>query len=224
MEFLYALISKLKENYIFILLVFLLIVINDAIILGDFYALKTHEVKLKSSSEDITKESIINESIFVDIKGEVKNPGVYSVNNSMNVNDVIKLAGGLKKNASTYDINLSKKVSDQMVIVISSKNKINKKVDNNEIVINNDAKITNEETAVISTDISNNKELPGHTLVNINTASLEQLLTVSGIGQSKADAIIKYREINKFNSIEDIKNVSGIGESLFEKIKDYITI
>ena len=61
-------------------------------------------------------------------------------------------------------------------------------------------------------------------LVNINTASKEQLMNLNGIGESKAIAIIEYRNINKFNKIEDIMNVSGIGESAFAKIKEYITV
>ena len=62
-------------------------------------------------------------------------------------------------------------------------------------------------------------------LVNINTASKEELLTITGIGDSKAEAIISYREENgDFKAIEDIKNVSGIGDSLFEKIKEFITV
>ena len=63
-----------------------------------------------------------------------------------------------------------------------------------------------------------------NSLISINTASLEELKTLPGIGESKANSIIKYRETSSFNTIEDIKNVSGIGESLFEKIKDYITV
>ena len=63
------------------------------------------------------------------------------------------------------------------------------------------------------------------TKVNINKASKEELLSLNGIGESKALAIIEYRTINgRFNSVEEIKNVTGIGEALFEKIKDYITV
>lgn len=56
-------------------------------------------------------------------------------------------------------------------------------------------------------------------VININTATKEELMSIKGIGESKANAIIEYRKVNKFNSIEDIKNVSGIGDNTFEKIK-----
>ena len=216
MEFLYALILKIKENYYFILIFILLIVINDAIILSDFYSLKNNEVKiidntkLKETVKDDTKD------LFVDIKGEVKKEGVYKVTSGMTVNDVIKLAGGLKKSAFTKNINLSKRVFDEMVIIVYSKSSLNNNVNNNK----NDALIKNEEKALISSSNSSSNL----SLVNINTATIEELLTLSGIGNSKAEAIIKYRESNKFNTIDDIKNISGIGDSLFEKIKDYISV
>lgn len=216
MEFLYALILKIKENYYFILIFILLIVINDAIILSDFYSLKNNEVKiidntkLNETVKDDTKD------LFVDIKGEVKKEGVYKVTSGMTVNDVIKLAGGLKKSASTKNINLSKRVFDEMVIIVSSKSSLNNNINNNK----NDALIKNEEKALISSSNSSSNL----SLVNINTASIDELLTLSGIGNSKAEAIIKYRESNKFNTIDDIKNISGIGDSLFEKIKDYISV
>ena len=216
MEFLYALILKIKENYYFILIFILLIVINDAIILSDFYSLKNNEVKiidntkLNETVKDDTKD------LFVDIKGEVKKEGVYKVTSGMTVNDVIKLAGGLKKSASTKNINLSKRVFDEMVIIVYSKSSLNNNVNNNK----NDALIKNEEKALITSSNSSSNL----SLVNINTASIDELLTLSGIGNSKAEAIIKYRESNKFNTIDDIKNISGIGDSLFEKIKDYISV
>ena len=216
MEFLYALILKIKENYYFILIFILLIVINDAIILSDFYSLKNNEVKiidntkLKETVKDDTKD------LFVDIKGEVKKEGVYKVTSGMTVNDVIKLAGGLKKSAFTKNINLSKRVFDEMVIIVYSKSSLNNNISNNR----NDALIKNEEKALISSSNSSSNL----SLVNINTATIEELLTLSGIGNSKAEAIIKYRESNKFNTIDDIKNISGIGDSLFEKIKDYISV
>ena len=138
----------------------------------------------------------------------------------MTVNDVIKLAGGLKKNASTDNINLSKKVFDQMVIIVYSKN-INKDKSYSSNLVN-DALIKNEESALITNMDSTTQNTSK--LVNINTATIDELLNLTGIGQSKADAIISYRNNSHFNSIEDIKNVSGIGDALFEKIKDSITV
>ena len=137
------------------------------------------------------------------------------------------MAGGLKEDADTSIINLSKKVTDEMFIVIYTKDEIKKykeqtisteeiqkKIEEEILVIdkNNDAEVIHEE---------NNDS----NLVNINTATKEELLKISGIGDSKADSIIKYRKENgNFKLIEDIKNVSGIGEALFEKIKEYITV
>ena len=69
-----------------------------------------------------------------------------------------------------------------------------------------------------------NRIIEENKLVNINTATIDELQTIKGVGESKAKSIIEYRKENKFIKIEDIKNVSGIGDSLFEKIKDYITI
>lgn len=216
MEFLYALILKIKENYYFILIFILLIIINDAIILSDFYSLKNSEVKISENTKLNETVKDDTKDLFVDIKGEVKKEGVYKVTSGMTVNDVIKLAGGLKKSASTKNINLSKRVFDEMVIIVYSKSSLNNNVNNNK----NDALIKNEEKALISSSNSSSNL----SLVNINTASIDELLTLSGIGNSKAEAIIKYRESNKFNTIDDIKNISGIGDSLFEKIKDYISV
>ena len=216
MEFLYALILKIKENYYFILIFILLIVINDAIILSDFYSLKNSEVKISENTKLNETVKDDTKDLFVDIKGEVKKEGVYKVTSGMTVNDVIKLAGGLKKSASTKNINLSKRVFDEMVIIVYSKSSLNNNINNNK----NDALIKNEEKALISSSNSSSNL----SLVNINTATIEELLTLSGIGNSKAEAIIKYRESNKFNTIDDIKNISGIGDSLFEKIKDYISV
>ena len=87
-----------------------------------------------------------------------------------------------------------------MVIVIKSKN-------NEEVYIDSDV------------DINNNNQL-----IDINTCTIDELLTLPGIGESKANNIIEYRKKNKFNTINDIMNVSGISESLFNKIKEYIKV
>ena len=139
---------------------------------------------------------------YVDIKGEVKDPGVYKLKEGSRVIDAINASGGLKENANTYSVNLSKKITDEMVIIVPS-NSENTNVSNNTITQNT----------------------KNSSLVNINTATTKELLSITGIGESKASNIVKYREENgNFSSIEDIKNVSGIGDSLFEKIKKYITV
>ena len=188
-----------------------------------------------NATKDIIKENKIEknkvedkkEFYFVDIKGAVNNPGVYKLQEDSRVIDVIDISGGLKDNADTSNINLSKKIFDEMFIIIYTKDEIekykketistreiNKKLENQILNIdkNNDAQILNNSS-------SKNEK------VNINEATKEELQKINGIGEGKADNIIKYRNENGiFNSIEDIKNINGIGESLFEKIKDYISI
>ena len=91
--------------------------------------------------------------------------------------------------------------------------------------------IVNNQDDSLGTGVENIPSLKEHEentsnkLININTCSKEDLLTLNGVGSSKADKIIEYRnQFGYFKTIEDIKNVSGIGDSAFEKIKDYITV
>ena len=185
---------------------------NEEVI--DIFKDKEDEVVVEEESEILKEEE---EKIVVDIKGMVANPGVYEVSSSSRVNDVIELAGGLLENADTSLINLAKIVSDEMTIIIYS---------NEEVLLKYKEEVCVCDCPLISNDacIESGSEDSG-ALVNINTASKEELMTVSGIGEAKAESIIKYREDNgSFSAIEDIMNVSGIGESLFEKIKDYITV
>lgn len=174
-----------------------------------------------------------SKEFYVDIKGAVKKPGVYLVNENTIIKDVIEMAGGLKSTATTDNINLSQKVTSEMVIYICTKTELKKQKENqttttttqtttsssaNEYTTNNQ----NVTSACDPGNVSTNTEQK--TLVNINTASKEELMTIPNIGASKADSIIVYRTENKFTKIEDIMNVSGIGETLFVKIKDYITV
>ena len=204
--------------------------------------------KDNSKIEDLSNENIINK-IKVDIKGSVKRPAVYEIENNKNVSDLIEMAGGLTKNATTDNINLSRKLEDQMVIRISNKSELKKKDTPlisecvcNEVEIkkceeNAITKINGENVNTIITnqeeskyDNSNIKKEDSSVetstnLISLNNASKEQLMTLTGVGESKALAIIEYREKNNgFKNIEEIKNVSGIGDALFEKIKDNITI
>ena len=197
-----------------------------------------NEITIIDETEEKTVE---NKKINIDIKGAVKNPGVYEVEEDTIINEVITLAGGFNSNAYKNGINLSKKVSDEMVIYVYTKTEIKEqeanKIEN--ITISTETCSTpdysicecvEEKESIIETkpnvsDSSNNEIEEETKTVNINTALKEELTTLSGIGESKAEAIISYRKENgSFTNIRDIMNVSGIGEALFAKIKDYITI
>ena len=176
-------------------------------------------------NEDITLNitttisTTTKEKMYVDIKGSVNNPGVYEFNENDRVIDAIELAGGLTKNANTSNINLSQKLTSEMVIYVYS----NSEIKNNEKTLSCN---TICETNVIEVNncVSSNTN-DSSSLININTATVDELTSISGIGESKAKSIIEYREANgNFKSIEDLKNISGIGDSLFEKIKDKITV
>ena len=191
-----------------------------------------------AQTEDIVKEDIVESNsnkeknstmIMVDIKGAVKKPGVYEVNTSYRVIDVIKKAGGLNSNANTNYINLSSKVSDEMVIWIYTKNEIDKlKLEQSStkyMIESCNCPVVDNTTCLNSNNNTSNKNDTSNKLININSANEDELLSITGIGESKAKNIIDYRNKNgKFNTKEDIMNVSGIGEALYNKIKDYITV
>ena len=176
----------------------------------------------------------VEETKKINIKGAVKNPGVYSFEDGERVIDAINKSGGLLENADTSVINLSKNLFDEMVIVIYTIDEVNNMRQNNILIqyvekececpkLTNDACLESENVNYKDNNLNNINN--SFDKVSINTATSDQLQTLPGIGNSKAEAIIKYRtEFGNFTSIEDIKNVSGIGDSLFEKIKDNITI
>ena len=186
------------------------------------------EVEEKKTNNLEIEEAI--KYITVDIKGEVKSPGVYKIEEGKRVVDAINASGGLTKKAVTKYINLSKVLKDEDVIIInniSELKKIEDKKNIEEIKINNKSNISVKESDVITndkSDIVKESDSNKNTIVNINTCTLEELLSINGIGESKAKSIMEYSEnVGLFTSKEDIMKVSGIGNSLYDKIKDYIT-
>lgn len=182
------------------------------------------EISEKEKNETKDTEGKEGDKVIVDIKGEIVNPGVYELTNLNNVNDVINKAGGLTKNSDTSNINLSKKLTDEMVIIVYSKEEIKNMKEESKLVCPpcNNACIS-EKDEKSKLEVSGENEVT--TKININTATKEELLVLNGIGETKAEAIIEYRTKNgNFDKIEDIKNVSGIGEAAFEKIKNQITV
>ena len=232
--------QKLKyylEKYKIIIILTILIII---LLLSFFYTIfrpdkKEEVVKTLELKEQVIDDSEVEEKIKVDIKGFVNNPYVYEMNNGDRVIDVINKAGGLKEEANTEYINLSKKVTDEMIIIIYSNNQVEKfKEEEKEIIYieyecvcpdNINDTCINKDDTVNTNGIKEESSNEEDNLVSINAGTIEELMTLSGIGESKAKAIIEYREKNgNFKNLEDIMNVSGIGESAYSKIKDYIKL
>lgn len=198
---------------------------------------------IKQNDEILFKEELTEakeqkeEQCKVDIKGAIKKPNVYSIECSYTINDVIEIAGGLNDNADTSVINLAKQVENEMVIIIYTKEEVKNsnivdtviKVVEKECIcpnIQNDGCINDKITDKIgdNSNNGNNNSNSNNELININNATLEELQNLSGIGESKAKAIIKYREEKgNFKTIEEILNVDGIGNSVYEQIKIHIT-
>lgn len=166
----------------------------------------------------------IKNYITVEIKGEVINPGVYKMEENSRVIDLINISGGFTQNALTININQAKKLLDEMVIVIYNKNDLKEEVKTEYVYLECECpKITND--GCVSKETNEDKiEDNQNTKISINNATKEELTKLNGIGEKTAEKIIEYRKGTKFKTIEDIKNVSGIGESLYEKIKDSITV
>ncbi len=199
-----------------------------------FFTIKNIERKTENINENKVEESIdkseneILEYIYVDVKGEVANPGVYKLNNGSRVIDAVKESGGVTKKANTRFINLSKLLNDGDVIVVYSTEEIENAKKENIVYIETPCVCEEVKNDACYKDVdeeSDNNSQTTNTKININTATLEELKTLSGIGDAKANAIIEYRTKNgNFKSIEDLMNVSGISESLFSKIKENITV
>ena len=144
-----------------------------------------------------TQEAVI----FVDIKGAVKNPGVYQMKAGDRVKDALDAAGGLTGEADSQKVNLAQRVEDQMVIVVPK---------------------VGEEATEIPAGVTS-KEAAKDGKVNINTATVEELKTLKGVGEKKAEAIIEYRKKNgSFKTKEDLMKVRGIGKKLFESFQERI--
>lgn len=205
-------------KYIIIIVIILLIGLLLYFTNSKKYEDKNNDLSFMEETTEVT--TTVKSKQYIDIKGNVKNPGVYEFNENDRVIDAINLAGGLKKNANTSNINLSQKLKSEMVIYIYSNDDIKK----NEGNMSCDTKCKTE-VIEVNNCIETNENKNNDEKININTASLEELLKISGIGESKAKNIIEYRETNgQFKNIEEIKNINGIGDSLFNKIKDNITI
>lgn len=167
--------------------------------------------KSVQSNDNITRDNKEEGQIVVHVAGEVKSPGIVKLNEGERIEDAIEKAGGLTDNAQINNVNLAYVLEDGVKIIIPSKDSIEE-----DKIINEDA----GKGIIIENSYEENK-----IMININKATESDFERLSGVGASLATKIIDYRNKNgKFSTIEDIKNVSGIGESKFNAIKDYICV
>lgn len=159
----------------------------------------------ETSSNDLSTE---DKKVY--ISGEVKNSGVYDIKDGDRLDDLVKRAGGFTEKADINAINLALRLEDQMKIYIPN-------IDENQ-------NINADNTNLAMGEVTSTNPKSSGQKININLASKEELMTLPNIGEKRAQAILDYRQENKFTKIEDIKNVSGIGDKYFEAMKDLITV
>ena len=151
------------------------------------------------------------QTVYVYLCGAVASPGVYQLKQGSRLYEAVELAGGLTREADAACLNLARQITDGEQIVILTCEEAEQLKQEGKYAFG-------QENAATASNTPSG-------LVNINTASVSELTTVSGIGESRAQAIVAYREANGgFRCIEDIKKVEGIKEGLFSKIKDKITV
>ena len=221
-----------KYKYLVFLLMLLVIIIY-------FFTSKNVSPKIEAVEiikEETVVDNIEEKTIKVDVKGAVFNPGVYEMELGSRVIDVINKSGGLKKDSDTSIINLSKTIEDEMIIIVYTKSEV-QEMNKEEVKIEyiekecncpeiNDACVTIEEIKEIL-NFESKEEFESNEQddkISINNASKEELMTLPGIGEAKANNIIEYRNNTKFNNIEEIINVNGISDSIYDKIKDKISL
>ncbi|KEH97454.1 helix-hairpin-helix domain-containing protein [Clostridium botulinum] len=163
--------------------------------------------KSKSNKKDNNNDNL--KKIIVEIKGEVKNPNVYTMNYGSRVNDLVKIAGGFTEKADKMSVNCSMKLKDEDCIIINDKNNLQGNTLNNN-------KNNNKTNSTMSSKEGK---------ININTATKEELMKLPGVGEITANSIIDYREKNgEFNTVEDITKVNRIGNKTLEKFKEKIEV
>lgn len=163
----------------------------------------------EQGNKEVEPQPIVDETVFVDVKGAVERPGVYEAQTNERVIDLISKAGGLSESADEAKINFAQRVEDEMVIYVPKEGE-----DSDEAA-----------AIVIGGGAEGTSKAKNDGKVNLNTANEAELQTLTGVGPAKASAIIEFRETNgPFKVIEDLKLISGIGDKTFEKLKDSIKV
>ncbi|ASS96154.1 helix-hairpin-helix domain-containing protein [Peribacillus simplex] len=173
----------------------------------DIFSIAAKEAEIEQSENQTDTEPVI---IKVDVKGAVKSPGIFTAQAGDRVIDLISAAGSFTDKADKDKVNFAQIVEDQMVIYVPEIGEEDKGyLENMQVGSSGDA---------VSGGTSGG-------LVNLNTATQEDLETLTGIGPSKANAILEYREtVGKFKEVDELKKVTGIGDKTFERLRDSILV
>lgn len=171
---------------------------ENTLLYGEYISAENEENVQENNVEE-------NNNITIHITGEIKYPGVVVLKNGARIVDAIEAAGGESEDADLDKLNLAYILSDGDKIYIP--NKYSENIEDNIISMEN--------------ELESDKQ----SIININTASKEELTQLPGIGEATASKIIEYRKQNgKFETIEELKNVPGIGNSKFENLKNKIRL
>ncbi|MCQ2528923.1 MAG: helix-hairpin-helix domain-containing protein [Saccharofermentans sp.] len=155
-----------------------------------------------------------NTTVYVYMCGAVNSPGVYEVDRGVLLNDAIILAGGLRQDAASDHLNLVMTINENLSVYIPTNEEVMEDLYHSEVIVHDS--VSSESPA--SSEVGSDK-------VNINTASRAELMTVPGIGEVTADAIVSYRDSHgSFKSVDELMNVDGIGQGKFNKFKEYFCI
>lgn len=182
---------------------------NDLPALSTSFSTSSRETSQPKTVTSASKTE--SDKIFVDIKGAVRKEGVYELTSGSRVTDVVKLAGGFTDDADKKSVNLAEKVADEAVIYVAR--------------VGEEVTPASTPSQAKNTAASGAQQDADSAQINLNTATLEELQTISGIGAKRAQDIIDYRDNNGgFSSVDDLKNVSGIGEKTLEKLKSEVIV
>ena len=192
-----------KNKKTIVIIIFLYLVLFCAFLLykkekESFSLVSNFSSSPESVSNNIEENVVIPEDIFVHISGEINYPGLLKLKKGQRLYEAIEMAGGVTKDADLDSINLAMVLADEDKIYIPKLGQSSP-----EFLLNIDSK---------------------NSRINLNRATKDELMNLNGIGDKTAEAIIKYRDENGFNEIEDIMKVPGIGKGKFDKIKDDITL
>lgn len=204
--------TELWEKYRYPLLIGLVVIMAVGSWLLNNTAKPTEDqLSVTSSSQNtsvVSSSPTVNSRgpVWIDVKGAVTTPGLYRLKNGARVNEALQAAGGPLDNADMRQVNLAKQLSDQQVVYVPRQGE-------------------KAPASIGSTTEESNSSADSGSIVNLNTATKEQLCQITGIGDKKADLILQYREQHgQFKSVDELTQINGFGEKTVAKIKDQVAV